>query len=361
MVVLLFISQVLLYLCFSLLLGSFLLSLVPETHKPNIYVPKKWLIASIMGIPIFSFFPVLQIIQYLAPKVGFGEAFQSVVMTFEVGKAWGFTSIVSILFVIFVSLFDYQGKMLYRSIGIASTVLLILALGWSSHISSIDPVWGFVSDTVHFTAVSVWVGILIVVSWLSTNHVNWPNFLKWFTPVAILCFVITLLTGFILMSFVVIDYTDSWVVPYGQALLIKHLLIIPLLLYAVINSIFIKRKLNKSKDFNPRPWTKMESIIILLIFSATAALGQQSPPNEAGISPDKASKLFSMVYNGQIQPEMTVELALNPIAVSFIVLALLFGVLMIVSFLKKAPAIMSFMMSVLLVVCAYFSLMLSIV
>ena len=41
------------------------------------------------------------------------------------------------------------------------------------------------------------------------------------------------------------DYPNSWMLPYGQALLIKHLLIIPLLVYAVINSILMKKKLDK--------------------------------------------------------------------------------------------------------------------
>lgn len=357
----LIISQVLLYLCFSILIGSFLLSLIPKTHRPNIYVPKKWLIVSIAGIPVSSFFPVLLISLYLAPRNGLTEALQSVLLTFEVGKAWTFTFIVSIILLIFICLFDHQQKELYSYIGIFFMIIMILSIGWSSHVSSIDKVWGFATDTLHFSAVSVWIGILIIVSWFSTDHSNWLSFLKWFTPVAIVCFLSTLITGLILMSFVVTDYTNSWLVPYGQALLIKHLLIIPLLLYAVINGVFIKKRLRNANNFNPIPWAKMESVIVLLIFTATAVLGQQSPPNEAGILPDNASKLFTFIYQGQIQSEMVVQLALNPTSASFIALAILFGALMITSLLKSAPALMSFMMSVLLVVCGYFSLMLSVI
>lgn len=163
------------------------------------------------------------------------------------------------------------------------------------------------------------------------------------------------------MSFVVPDYMNSWLISYGQALLIKHLFIIPLLLYAAINSIFIKKRLRKSTDFNPKPWAKLESVIILFIFSATAVLGQQSPPNEVSILPGNTSKLFTLIYHGQIQREMTVQLSLNATSTTFIALAFLFGILMIISFIKQAPAIMSFFMSVLLVVCAYFSLILSVV
>lgn len=164
------------------------------------------------------------------------------------------------------------------------------------------------------------------------------------------------------MSFVVEfeDYPNSWMLPYGQALLIKHLLIIPLLAYAMINSIFIKKKLITDINFNPRPWARIESIIILLIFSATAALGQQSPPHETTVTSEEVSKLFMMFYQGQFHPEMTIQLEFTPPSISFTILGVLFFALMIMSFIRKTPAIVSFLMSVILVFCLYLSLILSI-
>lgn len=356
------ISQTLLYLCFSLSLGSFILYLIPSTHRPDIQIPKGALMMATGGIAIFSFFPVLQLIIYLSPDIGFAQTFQSVLFTFEVGKAWVFTYIVSNLLFLFVVWFDYQNKALYAWIGMIFTFILILALGWASHASSYDQVRGFLTHTAHFTAVSVWVGILIVISWFSKNHSNWLNFLKWFTPVALICFISTIVTGLILMTFVVDfkDYANSWMIPYGQALLIKHILIIPLLVYAVINSLLIKKKLKKDINFNPKPWTRVESIVILLIFSATAALGQQSPPHETTVTSAVVSKLFTILYQGQFQPEMTVQLVLNLTSISLILLAILFLVLTILSFIKKAPTVVSFLMNVLSAVCVYLSLILSI-
>ena len=225
------ISQALLYLCFALSLGSFILYLVPTTHRPDISVPRGALMTAIGGIAIFSFFPVLQLILYLSPNIGFAQTWQSVLFTFEIGKAWIFTFILANLLFIFVIWFDYQKKALYAYIGIAFTFILILALGWASHASSYDRGWGFFSHTAHFTAVSVWVGILFIVSWFSKNHSNWSSFLKWYTPVAMVCFMSTIITGLILMSFMVEfeNYPDSWMLPYGQTLLFKHLLIIPLI------------------------------------------------------------------------------------------------------------------------------------
>lgn len=362
MIVIVATAQAILYLYFAILMGSFLLYLIPNTHRPDINVPKGVLMIAPIGIAIFSFFPIMQLVLYLAPGIGFTNVLQSVLFTFEMGKSWLFTFILSILLFILVTWFDYQKRAIYAYMGITITLILILAIGWSSHASSIDRLWGFFSHSVHFTAVSFWVGILFVVSWFSINTLNWSKFLKWYTPVAIVCLLSTIITGLILMTFVVEfeDYANSWMVPYGQTLLIKHILIIPLLVYALINGILIKKKLLKDSHFNPKPWARMESIIILLIFSATAALGQQSPPHEISVTNETVSKLFTMFYQGQILPEMTVQLGLNPTSTSLIVLAVLFFALIIISFIKKAPAIVSFLMSFLLVVCLYLSLILSI-
>ena len=44
------ITQALLYLCFALSLGSFILYLVPNTHRPDINVPKGVLMTATGGI-----------------------------------------------------------------------------------------------------------------------------------------------------------------------------------------------------------------------------------------------------------------------------------------------------------------------
>ncbi|HWL13330.1 MAG TPA: CopD family protein [Ureibacillus sp.] len=354
------ISQALVYLCFAILMGSFILSLILESHRPTVQVPKSVLLACTIGIALFSFFPLLQILMYLVPANGFGDTLTSVLFTFEVGKAWLFTFIVAILLLIFLCFFDYQSKSMYSLIGIILTGILILALGWSSHASSYQQLLGFVSDTVHFAAVSVWVGVLIVIGWFSKNHLNWANFLKWFTPMAIVCFVLTIFSGLLLMKIIVEDYTNSWPLPYGQTLLIKHLLIIPLIFFAAINSLLIKKKVQTDKDFNPLPWVKAEGVLMLLIFSATAALGQQSPPRETAISSNNVSRLFSFLYPGQIHQNMNVQFAPNATAIMLGVLAMLFLALMVFAFIKKMPAIMTFLMGLLFVFGSYLSLILSI-
>lgn len=358
------ISESLLYLCFSLLTGSFLLYLVPSSYRPYINVPKGVLMMATGGIAILSFVPILQLILYLYHDIGLGQTLHSVLFTFEVGKAWLFTYILSNILFIFIVWFDFRKKTIYAFIGISLTFILMLALGWASHASSLDQWKGFFVHTIHFAAVSVWVGILFVVGWFSKKHSNWLNFLKWFTPVAIICFLITAITGFILMSFVIDynEYANAWMLPYGQSLLVKHLLIIPLVAYAFINSILIRKRIKKNESFNPISWTKAESLIVYLIFSATAALGQQEPPHEieTTLASSGASKLFTLLYQGNITREMNIVINFGINSYILSILGILFVIFTILSFIKKAPTIFSFIMGVLCVLSFYLSLMFSI-
>ena len=172
-----------------------------------------------------------------------------------------------------------ERKPLFAITGLVFTLVLIGLLGWSSHASALAKVPGFFVHTTHFLAVCTWVGILMVVSWFSKKPSNWLNFLKWFSPVAIICLIITAITGISLMTFhmELSDYTNISAIPYGQSLLIKHIAIIPLLAFAFINSILVRKRLTHNPSFNPLPWARLESIVILVIFSITGALGQTHP------------------------------------------------------------------------------------
>lgn len=277
-----FASQAVLYLCLSVLAGSFILFLVPPSRKPNIVVPKGVLVGAIAGIVVFSFIPVLKLVFYMMDIMELRNIFLTVITTFEVGKAWLFTSIIAVLFIMYIFLFDIYK---YSYIGILFTLLFILGLGWSSHTASLDPVKGFIAHSLHAIVVSIWVGILFIVSWFSKTDEHWLGFLKWFTPVAIVCFVSTMISGLTLMNFVMDfqDYSSSWQLPYGQALLMKHILILPLLLFAFFNSYYVKKKMEHNPSFKPIPWARAESILILLIFAATAILGEQPPPYETAV------------------------------------------------------------------------------
>ncbi|WP_369425900.1 hypothetical protein [Cytobacillus pseudoceanisediminis] len=78
---------------------------------------------------------------------------------------------------------------------------------------------------------------------------------------------ILLISGFALMFYVVEpkDYVNSWVLPYGQMLLLKHLSIIPLLVFAFLNGVLTRKSLRVS-SFDPRPWIKGRVLLFSLFF-----------------------------------------------------------------------------------------------
>ena len=71
------VSEILLYSCVSLLIGSFFIALVPSSFRPAVSIPRSVQIIATIGIAIFSFAPVLVLIMYLYDNMGLSGAFQT--------------------------------------------------------------------------------------------------------------------------------------------------------------------------------------------------------------------------------------------------------------------------------------------
>ncbi|MET1032491.1 copper resistance D family protein [Domibacillus tundrae] len=340
------------------------MQLIPDNKKPAIDIHKRWLQLCILGIVFFSLGPVAYLIHMIQEDIGWAVTIQNVFSTFEVGQAWTLTLIISLFFYVFVSVFPVLEKKRYAAVSIVFFVLLILTMGWAGHPASLEKIPGFIYHSMHFLAVSVWVGILLMVSWFSTNKENWLDFLKWFTPVAIISFIVTAVSGFMMMTIIIdiADYADMWMLNYGQALLLKHIIVIPILLFAFINGFLVKKQLQKDLSFNPKPWVKAESVVLIIIFSVTAFLGQQPPPHEIEtmLKSNGAAPLFEYIYGSVVEPSMNVQFEVTVMSGLLAVLSIWFFVLMLASFIRKAPAILSFAISFFLVVSLYLSLMTSI-
>lgn len=360
-----YLSETLLYLCFSIITGSLILSLIPGSRKPEITIRKRWIQISILGIVIFSLFPVIRLVLFLYEDIGLWITIQNVISTFEVGQAWSFTLFVSIAFYLYVSIFSIFTKKIHTVISLSFTFVLLLALGWASHSASLNEWSGFVAHCIHFLAVTIWVGILIVVSWFSVNSANWLTFLKWFTPVAISCLLVVAASGYFLMTLVIDlnNYADTWILPYGQSLLIKHLILIPIIFFAIINGIWMKRKIQKDSTINPRNWVKAESFTLLLIFSATAVLAQQEAPHDIDsvATSNGMARLFSTVYSESISLPIDASMDLNMLGILFFGLSICFLSFAWIATVKKFSPFIAFSMSILCMISMYLGLMNSVV
>ena len=333
--VLIIISQALLYICFALLMGYFVMYVIPERFRPMIYVPDKWVICSLIAVPVLSFSPVLYVVILLSERFGFFSSLSTVLTSYKIGFSWDLVFLISVELLIFFLIMRKRPTKVLYAIGAVQVILLIAAVAWASHAVTMEPELGFVSDFLHVVAVSIWVGLVLIVGWFSKDFANWEAFLKWFSPVAISAFAVTAISGLLLTHTLVPHYMTGVSTNYGQGLLIKHLLLIPLVFYILVNGVFIKIKMKKP-TFDPRPWTKLESVLLLAIFVMTAIFSQFQPPT-LFLTEETVSQLFLLVYNGTVESGMFAFMQMTWWGLLFIVLGVIFIALIIVSFFLNAP------------------------
>jgi copper resistance protein D len=341
------------YFLFSFLVGHVALQFVPQGNKPKINLPKPALLLSTLGIILFSLGPVVQVISYFKDSVGLYVATYSVITDFQVGRSW--------IFIGFMATFLWmtiyvEGSKYLQALWI---FLMILAIGYSSHVASLSFLAGTITHTIHFLVVVLWTGILIHVAWFAKEQPLWSKFLKWFTPLASLCLIIILVSGLFLMFFVVDpkDYVKAWVLPYGQMLLLKHISIIPVLAFALINGVLAKRSLSNS-SFNPLPWIKVESIFIFLTFYVTGILGTLSPPHEVEftIKSEGASKLVEWLIGKDIQSILQLTIVPTIQSIILIFLSILFLLLIMASF-KQLKPVLAVLFGISFILALYLGLM----
>lgn len=357
------ISQVTLYVSFSILIGYMVLMLVPSKLRPDIRMPVNVLVMSTVFIPVMTFIPVLSITLYIGRRLGFFEALKMVLMTHTIGTAWCATlllSVVLLVMTIVAARTNSLGRVPFALIGLLVTSGLVLTVAWSSHAGAINPSLGILSDFIHLFAVSVWVGILLVVGWFSRNTENWSQFLGWFTFVALSCLGATAISGFLLLDVLVDSYSDAWMVSYGQGLLMKHLMLIPLIFYALVNGLFVKYKVAKDSTFNPLPGVRVEGFILLTIFILTAYFSQQSPPHGYYLTSDAVSPLFKMFHSDVIDANSTIGFVGNGMGIAFFFGSIILYGLQVLAFFKKAPILVSFLLSCLFASSVYVTIMLSV-
>lgn len=353
------ISQALLYISFALITGYFVIHVVPEQFRPAIHMPDKWMISSIIAVLILSFMPVLHVVLILSERFGFFSSLSTVLTSYKVGFSWDIIFLISLELLIFFLIMRKRPTKLLHAVGVIQVILLMAAVAWASHAVTMAPVLGFVSDFMHIVAVSLWVGLVLMVGWFSTNYTNWEAFLKWFSPVAIAAFAVTAISGLLLTDTLVPHYTTGISTNFGQGLLIKHLLLIPLVIYILANGVLIKLKVSNPK-YDPRRWVKLEGVLLVAILVMTAIFSHFQPPTFL-LSEETVSKLFLAVYNGAIESGMYAFMELDWWGLLFIVLGVVFIALIIVCFFFNAPIWLPMLLGVAVTTCFYFFMMSTVV
>jgi putative copper resistance protein D len=276
------IGKLIMYLCLALIMGYWMLQICPQDRQPAVHIPRWVLVTAYLLFPVTLLIPPTVLSYVIAPQVeeNFGQVFKSVLVTFEMGE----TLLAGMVLIGCLGLVHLARKFMAKKVaawvGFILAIGLVLAQSWSSHAATVTEHLGFFAQSFHVLAISLWIGTLFVVAWFGKNFERWPSFLSWYTPLAILSVVTIVVTGIIMMTFIVPQPVQSLILPYGQTLLIKHLVLIPVLLFAFFNGVWFRRQLKQGGFNNPRPWIRAESVLALIIFSITANLSRESPPHD---------------------------------------------------------------------------------
>ncbi len=359
------IGEALMYPSFSLLVGFLVINLIPITNRPEIVFPKMLRICCIVGLAIFTFAPILKLVIFLAGDMGILLTLKSVLTNFESGRVWSFTAGLTLFLLIGHTVPDFEKKRGLIVLSLFTMVGLAILVGMSSHAGSLVGWYGIILHSVHFLSMAIWSGILLLVGWFSKGKTDWiQSFLTWFSPVAFACVGIAIFTGLTIMQLVIEfkDYPQSWLLPYGQTILIKHLLIIPVLVFAIINGVLLKRMLKRRNDIRVLSRLRAEGIFILLIFMVTAILGTLSPPHiiPETLATEEPSELMEFIFSGQILPETVLQVHFQGASILLALLALGCLLMMVFLFLRKKPSSLAVLSGSLFVIFSYFSLMLSV-
>lgn len=351
----------LLYVCFSILIGAHLLSLFPEEMRLHIKVKKRILIGVTSAIPILAAIPVIDLVKTISKyRVDNGfTSFIYVIKELEIGRAWLILLLLTIfhLFILMIR----KNAIIYPVIGLMLMLGIVLTQSVVGHAASMASYPGALSHTIHLLAVCFWAGALFVVSWFANDETHWQPFVNWFSIMALICLIFVTFTG-LFMSFTLTEgtFVSSWQVSYGQALLIKHLLYLALLLFVFINAVLINRKVKKTADFSPKRWWRAESAIILLIFSVTGFMSEQEPPldTEKVINSGDSSILFRIFASVNIDDNVVFSPSIMSAFFILLSVAFLFSTLFVFWFQEKVMS--ALLMSGLGVFSLYLGLMSSV-
>ncbi len=177
-------------------------------------------------------------------------------------------------------------------VGLGGSLMLAATLTFSSHAieSQHQPVLAILADAAHLCAMGLWFGGLLVL--LATLR-RWLRLFDSEARTAVLAATVGRFSNLALASVVFLIATGLYAMTlhttratilntsYGQTLLIKHALILPLIATAALNLLVIKPRLGEERQERARRWLPrllgIEAALGLAVLLVTATLTQLPP------------------------------------------------------------------------------------
>lgn len=355
------ISNAFLYPAFAFLIGGLILSVVSEKYRPTLLINKTIFIYVTIGIIFLTAVPIFSLTLNIADifNVSILKALDQVLFNFNIGKVWLQTIVITVLMII-VLLF-FEKRKLFRYFALLLSLVLVVVVSQASHSASLQPTLGHIGHSIHFLSVSIWAGILFFIGLCAKDEQNWDRFLKWYTPLAIMCIAILTVSGLFIMKEIVPEYTNSFMLSYGQLLVIKHLLFLLVIFYGVINGFIIRIKLKRDTTFKPKKWLRLESLFLISTFVVTALMAEQAPPHNVSVTLERVepSKIFEWVH-GSVGPYSNVIFISQPLSIVFGLILLLSIIALFYSVIKNKRIFIAFLTSLLFLISSYLVIMSSV-
>ncbi|SDB91690.1 copper resistance D family protein [Shouchella lonarensis] len=268
------------YIIVALLVGVTICQILPSTREMNIGSRSQF-------VALLSSMPALLLIQILFLSVTYAEFFSmpyvdAVFVTLQdhaIGQSWLYTMIIWLCLILNVLFFYKRNSAVMAWINLVGIVLMIVVLSGASHGASVAGSTGWLANSLHLIGMAFWIGPLFVVSLYGARLKRPHQFQRIFSVLALFSLLFLIASGFILMGEMAPDYVNSWMLSYGQLLLIKHLLFLPLLIFGFRHMLSLSGKGVHLDTAERMRSFRMESLFALTVFAVTAWMTETEPPH----------------------------------------------------------------------------------
>ena len=355
-------SNIFLYIAFAIVTGYFILKIVPPKFSASMTLQKQTVESMLISIPILLAVPSMNVVTTLTSSFGlsWSDALSTVLLTYATGQALLFSIVITICLIL-IHRAEKKASSITNYLLLTGMILLMLSASWASHGASIAGWMGVVSTFIHFISVAAWIGPLIVLGWFAKELPNSQSLHKWFSPVAAGSVLLLSLSGLFLVTRVTEDYFNGWLLSYGQLLLVKHLLYLPLLFFGLRHLVMLSLKKPRLSEPQLRRSFRAESTIAFFIFIVTGFMSEMEPPHEVlrTLQSEPVSWITQLFIQEPLAQFQLLSFSPGPIGFVLLYLSIIFLLAGLAVLLLTKGTLLSTILMSCLFICSYGGLMTS--
>ena len=204
-----------------------------------------------------------------------------------------------------IILMPLRSRSWWQNLVVITSLITLLTFSTSGHASAGSlPILFIAIDVVHFAAISMWVGALICLAFLSKKNdvsavaVRFSRMSTWTMPITVVTGVVQ---GLHLMGGIS-GITDS---SYGKYLIAKTLLVAVIIAVGTVG----RRRLSQGSESSISGLIKWESVVVILVLAVTSFLVASSPNS---VSSQSGSFSATLVQGGIVADLLVTPTKVGP-------------------------------------------------